>query len=137
AGAGTGHAVPVRRRSQHLSQSGGSAGKSRRAAGSAVHPVRLRASRPRRGGAIRAGARRRGSRLVNAANQRQLTPVLVVIAVLLGAVLLLLLSGVGRDAQWDAARPSAALPPAGSAAGLPPPLPLQQFALVWQKPLFS
>jgi general secretion pathway protein N len=74
---------------------------------------------------------------VNAANLRQLTPVLVVIAVLLGTVLLLLLSGVGRDAQWNAARPSAALPPAGSAAGLPPPLPLQQFALVWQKPLFS
>ena len=33
---------------------------------------------------------------MNAANQRQLTPVLVVIAVLLGALLLVLLGGVGR-----------------------------------------
>ena len=74
---------------------------------------------------------------MNAANQRQLTPVLVVIAVLLGAALLLLLSGVGSSAQWDAARPSATLPPAGNPANLPQPLPLQQFALVWQKPLFS
>ncbi|TPG45875.1 general secretion pathway protein GspN [Rhodanobacter glycinis] len=74
---------------------------------------------------------------MNAANQRQLTPILVAIAVLLGAALLLLLSGVGRGARWDAPRSLAPLPPAGSAASLPQPLPLQQFALVWQKPLFS
>jgi len=74
---------------------------------------------------------------VNAANQRQLTPWLVALVVLLGAVLLLLLAGVGRGAQWGEPRSLAPLPPAGSPADLPQPVPLQQFALVWQKPLFS
>lgn len=74
---------------------------------------------------------------MNAAHQRQLTPVLVMIAVLLGAALLLLLSGIGRGATWDAPRPVAPLPPPGNSTALPPPRPLQQFALVWQKPLFS
>lgn len=74
---------------------------------------------------------------MNAANQRQLTPILVALVVLLSAVLLLLLSGVGREAKWDAPRSLAALPPTGNPADLPQPLPLQRFALVWQKPLFS
>ncbi len=74
---------------------------------------------------------------MNAANQRQLTPVLAAIAVLLGAALLLLLSGVGRSAHWNAPRTLPPLPPAGNLADLPQPVPLQQFALVWQKPLFS
>lgn len=74
---------------------------------------------------------------MNAANQRQLTPLLVALAVLLGALLLLLLAGIGRGAQWDAPRALAPLPPAGNPANLPQPLPLQQFALVWQKPLFT
>ena len=74
---------------------------------------------------------------MNAANQRQLTPILAAIALLLGAALLLLLSGLGRGAQWDAPRSLAALPPAGNPADLPQPLPLEKFALVWQKPLFS
>jgi general secretion pathway protein N len=74
---------------------------------------------------------------MNAANQRQLTPLLVVFAVLLGAVLLLLLAGVGRTVRWDAPRMAPSLAAAGSAASLPQPLPLAQFALVWQKPLFS
>lgn len=74
---------------------------------------------------------------MNAANQRQLTPVLAVIAVLLGALLLLLLTGVGSHAHWDTPRALASLPPAGSLTDLPRPQPLQQFALVWQKPLFS
>jgi len=74
---------------------------------------------------------------MNAANQRQLTPVLALIAVLLGALLLLLLAGIGRKVHWGPSRPLASLPPAGNASDLPRPLPLQQFALVWQKPLFS
>lgn len=74
---------------------------------------------------------------MNAAHQRQLTPALVMLAVLLGALLLLLLSGVGRGVSWDAPRPVAPLPPPGNSANLPQPKPLQQFALVWQKPLFS
>lgn len=74
---------------------------------------------------------------MNASNQRQLTPVLTVIAVLLGALLLLLLSGVGRGVTWDAPRTLATLPSTGNATNLPQPLPLQQFVLIWQKPLFS
>ncbi|MEP7186163.1 MAG: hypothetical protein ABI767_10030 [Rhodanobacter sp.] len=74
---------------------------------------------------------------MNAAHQRQLTPALMVVAVLLGAGLLLLLSGVGRGARWDASRAMAPLPPPSNPANLPQPKPLQQFALVWQKPLFS
>ena len=74
---------------------------------------------------------------MNAANQRQLTPWLVALVVLLGAVLLLLLAGIGRGARWDAPRSLAPLPPAGNPANLPQPVSLQQFALVWQKPLFS
>ena len=74
---------------------------------------------------------------MNAANQRQLTPLLIVLVVVLGAVLLLLLAGIGRGAQWDEPRSLAPLPPAGNPANLPQPVPLQQFALVWQKPLFS
>lgn len=74
---------------------------------------------------------------MNAANQRQLTPLLVVLAVLLAAVLLLFLAGVGREVRWDAPRTASPLTSAGNAASLPQPLPLQQFALVWQKPLFS
>lgn len=74
---------------------------------------------------------------MNAADQRQLTPWLAAIAVLLGAASLLLLGGVGRSVRWDPPRTLAPLPPAGNPANLPQPVPLQQFALVWQKPLFS
>jgi general secretion pathway protein N len=74
---------------------------------------------------------------MNAANQRQLTPLLAVLVMLLGAVLLMFLAGAGRAVRWDAPRAVPPLPSAGSAAGLPQPLPLQQFAVVWQKPLFS
>ncbi len=74
---------------------------------------------------------------MNAANQRQLTPWLVVFVVLLAAALLLLLAGIGRGARWGAPRSLAPLPSADHPANLPQPLPLQQFATVWQKPLFS
>jgi general secretion pathway protein N len=74
---------------------------------------------------------------MNAANQRRLTPFLIALVLLLGVVLLLLLAGIGRGAQWDEPRSLAPLPPAGNPADLLQPLPLQQFALIWQKPLFS
>ncbi|RCS29339.1 general secretion pathway protein GspN [Rhodanobacter denitrificans] len=74
---------------------------------------------------------------MNAANQRQLTPVLVALAALLGALLLLLLAGFGRGVRWDTPRTLAPLPPAGPPANLLQPVPLQQYALVWQRPLFS
>jgi general secretion pathway protein N len=74
---------------------------------------------------------------MNAANQRQLTPILAAIAVLLGAVLLMLLLGIGATAHWNPPRAPAPLPPAGKSDALPKPVPLQQFAVVWQKPLFN
>jgi general secretion pathway protein N len=55
----------------------------------------------------------------------------------LGAGFVLLASGVGSTPHWDAPRAAAPLPPPARPANLPRALPLQQFALVWQKPLFS
>ena len=60
---------------------------------------------------------------MNAASQRQLTPWLVALVLLLGAVLLALLAALGRGVGWDAPRPSAPLPPAGRPADLPSPVP--------------
>jgi len=74
---------------------------------------------------------------MNAASQRRLTPVLAGIAVVLGIVLVTLLSGLGRKVHWDKIRPPAALPPSTDASNLPATRPLESFALVWQKPLFS
>ncbi len=74
---------------------------------------------------------------MNAADQRRLTPVLVALVVLLGALLLLLLAGLGRGVRWDTPRTPLPLPPAGRPANLLQPVPLQQYALVWQRPLFS
>lgn len=74
---------------------------------------------------------------MNAANQRQLTPLLVAAAGVLAAVLLTLWSGFGRAVHWLAPRPLATVAAAHHVASLPQPLPLQGFAVVWQKPLFS
>lgn len=74
---------------------------------------------------------------MNAASQRRLTPFLAAVVLVLGAILLALFTGVGRKVHWDNARPPAVLPPPTDAANLPTPLPLQSFALVWQKPLFT
>lgn len=74
---------------------------------------------------------------MNAASQRRLTPILVVLALLLGAIWLALQAGVGRGVRWNAPR-ALALPPAvDRPAGLPTPLPLAAFAPVWQQSLFS
>ena len=75
---------------------------------------------------------------MNAATERRLTLPLIALVVLLAAVLLTLLGGLGRDVQWNPPRPAAAAAntPA-SAARLPPPTPLARYAEVWQKPLFS
>lgn len=74
---------------------------------------------------------------MRAASQRRLTPALVLCAAVLGAVLTALLFGTGRGVRWNPSRPVVPLPPAGSGQALPPPQPLDRFALVWQKPLFS
>lgn len=74
---------------------------------------------------------------MNAAHQRQLTPLLGGLAVVLGVLLLLLLGGVGRGVHWKAPRALPPLPPAANTADLPRPKPLQEFSVVWQKPLFN
>ncbi|MEO8808730.1 MAG: hypothetical protein ABI386_00600 [Rhodanobacter sp.] len=74
---------------------------------------------------------------MNAAQQRRLTPVLGAIAAVLAALLLLLLGGVGRGVRWSPPRTLPPLPPPGNSAGLPQPKLLQQFSVVWQKPLFN
>lgn len=73
---------------------------------------------------------------MNAASQRRLTPVLSGVAAVAGVVLLVLFAGVGRGVQWEAPRPVPPLPET-RAQGLPPPLPLAQFAAVWTQPLFN
>jgi general secretion pathway protein N len=73
---------------------------------------------------------------MNAAAQRRLTPMLGGAAAVASLVLLLLLAGVGRGVQWGAPRPVPPLPEAHD-RGLPPPVPLAQFAAVWQQPLFN
>lgn len=73
---------------------------------------------------------------MNAAHQRRLTPVLGGVAVLLGVLLLFLLGGAGRGTRWAPPRTLPPLPPASS-ADLPQAKPLQQFAMVWQRPLFN
>jgi general secretion pathway protein N len=74
---------------------------------------------------------------MNAADRRRLTPTLGIVAVLLLLVLIGLWMGFGRGAHWrdDAAPPR--LPPVG--ATTPPPVvpPLEQYADVWEHPLFS
>ena len=74
---------------------------------------------------------------MNIAHQRRLTPLLGVVAVVLAALFLLLLGGVGRGVHWSAPRSLPPLPPPGNSADLPQPKPLQQFSLVWQQPLFN
>lgn len=74
---------------------------------------------------------------MNAASQRRLTPVLVILALLLGALWLALLAGLGRGVHWDPPRAAAPPPASGKHAGLPTPLPLAEFAPVWQQSLFS
>lgn len=74
---------------------------------------------------------------MNAADQRRLTPLLIALTTVLAAGVLVLLSGAGSGAHWGPPRPVAALPAPAGPANLPQAIPLQQFALVWTRPLFS
>ncbi|HWU76111.1 MAG TPA: hypothetical protein VN043_06385 [Rhodanobacter sp.] len=74
---------------------------------------------------------------MNAAHQRRLSPWLGAIAIVLGIALLLLLGGLGRGVHWGKPRSPLPLPPMTGSADLPTALQLQQFAIVWQKPLFN
>lgn len=74
---------------------------------------------------------------MNAADRRRLTPSLAIVAAVLLLVLIALWLGAGRGVHWhdDTAPPR--LPPVG--ATVPPPVvpPLDQFAEIWQRPLFN
>lgn len=74
---------------------------------------------------------------MNAADRRRLTPPLVILAAVLLLALIALWLGVGRGAHWHDGAAPPRLPPVG--ATVPPPVvpPLDQFAEVWQRPLFS
>jgi general secretion pathway protein N len=73
---------------------------------------------------------------MNAAAQRRLTAPLAAAVLLLGLLFLLFLAGIGRGVHWAAPRKPTPLP-AQHAATLPPPVPLEHFAPVWQQPLFN
>ncbi|UPG90649.1 general secretion pathway protein GspN [Luteibacter aegosomaticola] len=72
---------------------------------------------------------------MNAAGQRRLTPILAGIAIALAGTTAAFALGIGRGVHWD--DPSAAEPlPPMRAAAMPKPSPLDQYAEVWQRPLF-
>lgn len=72
-----------------------------------------------------------------AADRRRLTPALGALCAMLAIVLVALWAGVGRGVRWDDDQAPLRLPPAHAAT--PPPLvpPLQNYAVVWERPLFS
>lgn len=74
---------------------------------------------------------------MNAADRRRLTPALGILAALLAAVLIALWAGVGRGAHWNDNASPPPLPPARAATPPPSVPPLENFATVWERPLFS
>jgi general secretion pathway protein N len=74
---------------------------------------------------------------MNAADRRRLTPSLGIVAAVLLLILIALWLGLGRGAHWrdDAAPPK--LPPLGTSLPAPTVPPLEQYAAVWQHPLFN
>lgn len=73
---------------------------------------------------------------MNAADQRRLTPWLIAICVVLAALWVALLAGIGRGVRWDAPGTPKPLPTTHHAAIDAPP-PLAHYAVVWQRPLFT
>ena len=74
---------------------------------------------------------------MNAADRRRLTPSLGIVAAVLLLVLIALWLGLGRGAHWrDKAAPPK-LPQAGTNLPAPTVPPLDQYAAVWQHPLFN
>jgi len=74
---------------------------------------------------------------MNAADRRRLTPTFGIIAAVLLVLLIALWAGLGRSSHWhDNAAPSR-LPSVGVTVPAPAVPPLEQYATVWQHPLFS
>jgi general secretion pathway protein N len=75
---------------------------------------------------------------MNAADRRRLTPSLGIgAAVLLLVLIALWLVGLGRGAHWHDKAAPPKLPQAGTNLPAPTVPPLEQYAAVWQHPLFS
>lgn len=74
---------------------------------------------------------------MNAADRRRVTPVLAIVGAALVVLLIVLWAGIGRGAHWHDDGEPPRLPPVG--ATLPPPTvpPLESYAEIWQRPLFS
>lgn len=74
---------------------------------------------------------------MNAADRRRLTPALAIVAAILLLILIALWLGLGRGAHWRNKAAPAKLPPAGTNLPAPAVPALNQYAEVWQRPLFS
>ncbi|HEY9111243.1 MAG TPA: hypothetical protein VIM92_05655 [Rhodanobacteraceae bacterium] len=74
---------------------------------------------------------------MNAADRRRLTPTFGIAAAILLVLLIALWAGLGRGARWHDDAAPARLPPVGATTPAPAVPPLEQFAGVWQRPLFS
>jgi general secretion pathway protein N len=74
---------------------------------------------------------------MNAADRRRLTPTLGIVCALLALLLIALWAGAGRGARWNDSAEPARLPPLKAAPPPPSVPPLQDFANVWEHPLFS
>ena len=74
---------------------------------------------------------------MNAADRRRLTPAFGIVAAILVVLLIALWAGMGRSAHWNDNAAPARLPSVGATTPAPAVPPLDQFAAVWQHPLFS
>lgn len=74
---------------------------------------------------------------MNAADRRRLTPSLGIVAAVLLLVLIALWLGLGRAAYWHDGAAPPKLPPLGTSLPAPTVPPLEQYAAVWQHPLFN
>lgn len=74
---------------------------------------------------------------MNAADRRRLTPSLGIVAVVLLLILIALWLGLGRGARWHEKTAPPKLPPLGTNLPAPTVPPLDQYAEVWQHPLFN
>lgn len=74
---------------------------------------------------------------MNAADRRRLTPTFGVIAAVLGALLIWLRVGAGREPDWHDHAAPPRLPSVGSPIPTPKVPPIEHYRRVWQQPLFS
>lgn len=72
-----------------------------------------------------------------AADRRRMTPALAVLCALLGLLLVMFWLGIGGGVHWDDDAAPPPLPPARSVVAAPVVPPLQAYAAVWERPLFS